>query len=478
MRGIIRVAEPVVVLGSGPTLAMPDDLVAAAGNLARLPSVDPARLAPPDAVPMSRAVGDGVAFLQFTSGSTSAPKGVVVTHANLMSNLGYIHDCFGHDRSSVAVTWLPVFHDMGLVDGMLEPIFGGFRCFAMPPHAFVQRPGRWLRAITRYRATHSGGPNFAYDLCVAKVTDEELAELDLASWRVAYNGAEPIRVSTLDSFAARFSARGFRSGAFHPCYGLAEATLKVTGNSAAELTHRAFDAELLERGEVREVDAETPRARMLASSGRPFDDLSVAIVEPQSRVALGPRALGEIWVAGPTVAAGYYRDAVATADAFGATLVDGDGRAYLRTGDLGFMVDGELFVAGRSKDVIILSGRNIYPQDVEQSAEGAHEALAPGGTVAFSIDDGQSERLVVLVESARRPNPDAPEPFADVATAVERAIARDHQVDPDVVAVVPRGALLKTSSGKIRRRACAAAYRSGEIVTLEERRRPGPEALR
>jgi acyl-CoA synthetase (AMP-forming)/AMP-acid ligase II len=408
--------------------------------------------------------------LQFTSGSTASPKCVTVGHANLMNNLGYIYECFEHDASSVAVTWLPVFHDMGLVGEMLGPIFGGFRCFAMPPHAFVQRPARWLRAITRYRATHSGGPNFAYDLCVDRVSPAEASTLDLGSWRVAYNGAEPIRVSTLTSFTERFADRGFRAASFHPCYGLAEATLKVTGNSAASVRHRVLDAERLERGEVVEVRADASRARWLASCGRPCADLSLAIVDPETRRLREPGSLGEIWLAGPSVAWGYYRDDEASERTFHATLAGEDpssGRRYLRTGDLGFIVDGELYVAGRMKDLIILSGRNLYPQDIERSAESAHPSLEPGGTVAFPIDDGLRERLVVLVESARSAGGSTDDGPRDVALAVHRAVAREHQIDPDVVAIVSRGSLLKTSSGKIRRGACRAAFRSGDLAVLD-----------
>ena len=471
IREILRIAQPSVLLASGPALATSEDLHASAPDLARLPAVDPAHLPPATgSSPLARP--DAPAFLQFTSGSTSAPKGVIVTHANLMNNLGNIYDRFQHDASSVSVTWLPVFHDMGLIDGMLQPIFGGFRCYAMPPHAFIQRPSRWLRAIMRMRATHSGGPNFAYDLCIQKITLAEAAGLDLGSWRVAYNAAEPIRVSTLARFVERFAGYGFRASAFHPSYGLAEATLAVTTSSAEDLHHRAFDAEGLERGEVMEVDPNTPRARWLASSGRTFADVDVAIVDPDSRRRLDERRLGEIWVAGPSVAAGYFANEEAGEHTFRATTVGGDaengptGRNYLRTGDYGFLVGGELFVAGRRKDLIILAGRNLYPQDIELSAESADPAIQSGATVAFSIDDGRRERLVVLVEWAR-PSIEGPvSDSAEVAIAVQRAVARDHRVDPDVVALVARGALLKTSSGKIRRAACRAAYRSGALTVL------------
>jgi acyl-CoA synthetase (AMP-forming)/AMP-acid ligase II len=392
----------------------------------------------------------------------------MVTHANLMSNLDCIHACFEHDRDSVSVTWLPVFHDMGLIDGMLEPIFGGFRCLAMPPVAFLQRPARWLRAITRYRATHSGGPNFAYDLCIEKVSPSEMAELDLSSWRVAYDGAEPIRVSTLEEFARTFGPRGFRASAFHPSYGLAEATLGVACGRATALHPRTLDADALERGEVREVPVGASRARTIASCGVPFPGLELVIVDPESREVLREGELGEIWVSGPGVAAGYFDNVQATQETFGARTRRDDRGPFLRTGDLGFVRAGEVYVTGRRKDMIILAGRNLYPQDVERSAESASTSIAVGGAVAFAIDDGHREHLIVLVENARRSSlSDGATAFHDVIDAVRRAIAVDHQVDATVIALVPVGALLKTSSGKIRRQACKRAFQLADIEVLE-----------
>jgi acyl-CoA synthetase (AMP-forming)/AMP-acid ligase II len=467
---VARASEPCLILAGAKAFPVSDDLGALAPALSQCPIVDPATLSGPSEAPRARA--DGIAFLQFTSGSTSAPKGVVVTHANLMNNLGYIHECVDHSRASVSVMWLPVYHDMGLIDGMLEPIFGGFRCLAMPPHAFVQRPARWLRAISRYRATHGGGPNFAYDLCVAKIPAAEAAELDLSSWRYAHNGAEPIRLSTLEAFAERFAASGFRLGNFHPCYGLAEATLKVTGGAADTLRHRYFDARALERDELIEVHDGAEGARAIASSGPPFRDFTLAIVDPETNADLGERRIGEIWLSGPSVTAGYYGDERATEAAFGARMEPGARGPFLRTGDLGFIVGRELYVAGRLKDLIILSGRNIYPQDVERSVETAHDLLWGGCAAAFSIDDGQREHLAVLFECVRRPSDGATNAdFSDVIDAVERAVARDHLVGASVLAVLPRGALLKTSSGKIRRRACRRAFQEGSFEVLQRRER-------
>jgi acyl-CoA synthetase (AMP-forming)/AMP-acid ligase II len=465
---IARVSRPSVILASGKMLTVAQDLSAMASSLARCSLIDPCGLRPAAFELGSRAERQVVAFLQFTSGSTSAPKGVMVTHANLMSNLDSIHDCFEHDRDTVSVTWLPVFHDMGLIDGMLEPIFGGFRCLAMPPVAFLQRPARWLRAITCYRATHSGGPNFAYDLCVEKVSPSEITKIDLSSWRVAYDGAEPIRVSTLDKFARAFGPRGFRTSAFHPSYGLAEATLGVACGRATALHPRTLDADALERGELREVAVGASRARTIASCGVPFPGLELVIVDPESRHAVPEGELGEIWLSGPSVAAGYYDNMEATQESFGARTQPDDRGPFLRTGDLGFMRAGEVYVAGRRKDMIILAGRNLYPQDVERSAESASAAIPVGGTVAFAVDDGHREHLIVLVENARRSSlSSGSTAFHDLVDAVRRAIAVDHQVDATVIAVVPVGALLKTSSGKIRRQACKRAFQLGDIEVLE-----------
>jgi acyl-CoA synthetase (AMP-forming)/AMP-acid ligase II len=357
---------------------------------------------------------------------------------------------------------------MGLIDGMLEPIFAGFRCYAMPPHAFIQRPSRWLRAITQYRATHGGGPNFAYELCVRKVTQGEAESLDLSSWRYAHNGAEPIRVPTLEAFAQRFAASGFGIGHFHLCYGLAEATLKVTGGSAAALHHRSFEGDALERGELHEVEAGAPRARSIASCGPRFVDFDLAIVDPETGTELSEGQMGEIWLSGPSVSPGYYRNAAATAGVFQARLRPTGRGPYLRTGDLGFVIDGELYVAGRLKDLIIMAGRNIYPHDVERSVESVDGSLDVGCAVAFSIDDGRREHLIVVVECASGPSTSSSgRTPRELAALARRAIARDHSVDVRVIAMVPRGALLKTSSGKIRRRACKHAYERGELAIFE-----------
>jgi acyl-CoA synthetase (AMP-forming)/AMP-acid ligase II len=471
---VAAVSEPAVILATGPSIGMLDELRRLVPQLARCPSSDPANVGGTARATSNEARGDGAAFLQFTSGSTSAPKGVVVSHANLMHNLAYIRDGFGQTARSISVAWLPVYHDMGLIDGMLGPLFGGFRCYAMPPHAFLQRPVRWLRAIAKYRATHSGGPNFAYEMCVAKVTEREASELDLSSWEVAYNGAEPIRSTTIDAFAARFGRSGFRLDAFYPCYGLAEATLKVSGGRAGTLANLVVDATALAVGRTVDVPPEATGSRVVCSVGRTSHDVRVVVVDSKTGDRKVDGQVGELWIAGPSVACGYFRDRQATRSVFEGRLREEPSQAFLRTGDLGFVRRDELYVTGRLKDLIIVAGRNIYPQDVEHSAERSFEGLAVGSAAAFAIEADGRESFAVLIETTSggcqidRGSGTAVASLGEVATAVVRAIVRDHQVTPARVAVVPVGALLKTSSGKIRRAACRRAYSSGKIAILEE----------
>jgi acyl-CoA synthetase (AMP-forming)/AMP-acid ligase II len=464
---VVQVSKPSVVLTAGSRAAIAEELRTQVPDLAACALVDVSQLNAPRTAPPSRgrARAHDLAFLQFTSGSTSTPRAVMVTHANLVHNLRAIHRGFGHDPRSVSVTWLPVYHDMGLIDGMLGPLFGGFRCVAMPPHVFLQRPHRWLQAISRFRGTHSGGPNFAYDLCVEKISPDEARALDLSSWRVAYNGAEPVRPATLEAFARRFETAGFDRRALCPSYGLAEATLKVTCGSVASLRPMTVDAAQLQEGVVREVAGESgPGVRAIASCGPVPEELDILVVEPQSRHERREGEIGEIWISGPSVAAGYFRAPDETNETFQARTEDGRG-PFLRTGDLGFVRDGELYVVGRHKDLIILAGRNLYPQDVELSACRAHPALHGGCAAAFAVDDGQREHLIVLVEAGQSSPSEAPG-LSGVVEAVRQAIARDHEVEPSVVGVVRTGALLRTSSGKIRRHACRRAYSAGEMLLV------------
>jgi acyl-CoA synthetase (AMP-forming)/AMP-acid ligase II len=405
---------------------------------------------------------DALAFLQYTSGSTSAPKGVMVSHANLLHNLGYANYVEENDRESVSVSWLPVIHDMGLIEGVLEPMFAAYPAYLMAPAAFLQRPVRWLRAMSKYRATNSGGPNFAYDLCVRKVTDAQLSELDLSAWRVAYNGAEPVCADTLVAFHERFQSAGFRWRSFYPVYGLAEATLVVSsGRRSYEPSIRPVDAGAIGRGGLLPPTSATSIVRRLVPCGHVGFDTHVAIVDPETLRACEQNQIGEIWVKSPSVARGYWRRAVQTAETFGAYLDNGDG-PFLRTGDLGTLSDGELIVTGRLKDVLIVRGLKHYPQDLELTAERQHSALRPGCSAAFAIERDGAESVVIAAGIDPRQLP-AEEPartrqLCDIASEIRRAIVDDHGIVLDAISFIAIGAVPKTSSGKLRRHACRAAF--------------------
>jgi amino acid adenylation domain-containing protein len=401
--------------------------------------------------------GEAVAFLQYTSGSTSDPKGVIVTHGNLLHNEELIRQAFGQSEESVIVGWLPLYHDMGLIGNVLQPLYANARCILMSPLAFLQQPARWLRAISQFRATTSGGPNFAYELCARKATPELLESLDLSSWQVAFNGAEPVRSATLERFAEVFAPCGFRREALYPCYGLAEATLLVTGGALTAKSVETVDAQMLATHHVAESRNEE-LARPLVSCGSTWGDQRVVIVDPETGVPCSPDRVGEIWVAGPSIARGYWGRPDETARLFAARLSTGEG-PFLRTGDLGFLREGDLFVTGRLKDLIILRGRNLYPQDLELTAESSHPALRPGCGAAFSVDIGAEEKLVLVHELERGGEGAA----KNVAAAIRRAVAEEHEVQVHEIVFLSHGTLPKTSSGKIQRQACRQLYLAGKL---------------
>jgi len=421
--------------------------------------------APADGDIEPRAHGDRVAFLQYTSGSTAAPKGVIVTHENLIVNERMITRGFETDDRSVCVGWLPLFHDMGLIGNILNPIYAGYPCHLMSPTAFLQRPLRWLEMISARSGTVSGGPNFAYDLCALRATEEDKARLDLSSWAVAFNGAEPVRADTLKRFARAFASCGFREDAFFPCYGLAEATLFVSGGPrTAGPVYGRFDAEALERHRV--APGESKSSRALVSSGRSAVDQDILILDAENGEPLSGDRVGEIAVLGENVAHGYWNREEETAAAFFRHERDGVARRGLRTGDLGFLRDGELFVAGRLKDLIIIRGRNHYPHDIELTAASAHRALRPGGGAAFSVDVDGEERLV-LAQEIRRSALRAPD-FETWAAAIRQAVADIHELQLYAIVFLKPGALPKTSSGKTQRRACRKAWLAGNLPMLAQ----------
>jgi 8-amino-7-oxononanoate synthase len=384
-------------------------------------------------------------------------------------------------RSQSGVFWLPSFHDMGLIGGILVPLYGGKFNVLMSPVAFLQKPLRWLQAISKYRATISGGPNFAYELCVRKTTPEQRASLDLSSWSLAFNGAEPVRPETLDAFAEAFAVSGFRREAFFPCYGLAESTLMVTGGMKFEPpVVRAFDAAALETGSAIVRTGFVPGTRRLVGAGRELDGQDVRIVDPQTCEALPPGRIGEIWVSGPSVAQGYWNRPDATSETFNAMLAVPDAQSrtqsakkwrpnpgpYLRTGDLGFFDTGELFVTGRLKDLIIVRGRNHYPQDIEHSVEDASPLVRAGSVAAFSVDVDGRERVVVVAE-LERGRREADE-MAVAFDAIRKRLAIEHEVALEGLVMVRPNSIAKTSSGKIQRHACKRQFLDGTLEVVEQ----------
>jgi amino acid adenylation domain-containing protein len=432
---------------------------------------------PPDGADAWRDPGadrDTLAFLQYTSGSTALPKGVMVSHGNLLHNEGLIEAACGHGPETPCVSWLPLYHDLGLIGNMIQSLYVGTPCTLMAPVAFLQSPIRWLRAVSQYGAHTSGGPNFAYELCVAKTTPEQRAGLDLSRWRVAFNGAEPVRQETLERFVRTFAPYGFRAAALFPCYGLAETTLIVTG-PARELphVHRAFRADELTRNRAVPAAAEEVGARELVGCGGVLGDQRVAIVDPETRRRRAPGGVGEIWVAGPSVAGGYWNRPEETVETFQAQIQadsnfhdEGNpGDLYLRTGDLGFFHEGELYITGRRKDLIIIRGSNHYPQDIELTAERSHPALRPGGGAAFSVEVEGDERLVIVQEIQREQRR---ADIEEIAAAVRKAVADEHEVQLWALAVIKPGALPKTSSGKVQRRQTKADFLSGAFAERGE----------
>ncbi|MBI2893619.1 MAG: fatty acyl-AMP ligase [Deltaproteobacteria bacterium] len=397
-----------------------------------------------------------LAFLQYTSGSTATPRGVMLTHGNLLHNSAMITEGFGVTPGMCGVSWLPPYHDMGLIGGILQPLYAGVSTFLMSPMDFLQRPLTWLQAISRHRAAASGGPNFAYDLCVRRTTPEQRAELDLGCWKVAYSGAEPVRAATLEKFADAFAVSGFRAEAFLPCYGLAEATLFVTGGSASPKPRvETFDAaELAHHRAVPAGGSDRP----LVSCGRVAGSQRLIVVDPDTLEELPPDRVGEVWLHGPSVASGYFGRPEETAATFAGHLAGTGEGPFLRTGDLGFLRDGELFITGRIKDVIIVDGRNHYPQDIELTVERSHPVVRPGCCAAFSVDGRGVDRLVVTLELNPSRVQGGPPSSGEVIAAVRAAVAREHDLRVDDMVLLQPGTIPKTTSGKIQRHACRNGY--------------------
>lgn len=405
-----------------------------------------------------------IAFLQYTSGSTATPKGVMISHNNLLSNLALIEKSFGITKEDQGIFWLPPYHDMGLIGGILQPIYSGTPFTLMPHLLFLQRPIRWLQAISRFRATISGGPNFAYSLCTNKIKPEQREQLDLSSWRVAFNGAEPIYHKTLDQFADYFAPCGFRRKAFATCYGLAESTLFVVGgtrNVPPRLKNCLING--IEQNKVIDSPERTEETRTLVSCGQIYSEQKIIIVNAETHELCLPDEIGEIWVSGPSVASGYWNKPVETAFTFGAKLSNDNQDTFLRTGDLGFINEGELYVTGRIKNLIISNGKNHYSHDIERCVEASHQAILPSGCAVFSILNNEREDLIVVVELAHKFHVSEEEIF----NAIHEAVSVNHGLRVTDIRLTRPGAIPRTTSGKTRHFLCKQYYVEGKLKEIE-----------
>ncbi len=408
---------------------------------------------------------DDLAFLQYTSGSIGSPKGVMVNHANLMTNEAAIQAGLGLTSEDIGLSWLPFYHDMGLIGGILQPVYTGFPMLLMSPMRFLQHPLDWLTAISSHRVTLSGGPNFAYELCVRKIKPSERPGLDLRSWTVASNGSEPIHPQTMERFTQAFAPCGFTQAAFYPCYGLAEATLFVAGPARGTVPIvRRFDKSALQEKRVA-IATDDKNAVPLPACGRSWGDHTIAIVEPRSGEPCNPGRIGEIWVSGASVAQGYWNQPEETEHTFRAYMTPGGG-SYLRTGDLGFIHEGELFISGRLKDLIIIRGRNYHPQDIERVLDDAAAGLRPRCSAAFSVTIDGEERLVVAAEVQREVIKQDTDEREALMAAIRTTITERCELEVFAVVLIVPGSIPKTSSGKIRRQACKAGFEDGTLAVV------------
>lgn len=408
---------------------------------------------------------DTIAFLQYTSGSTSLPKGVMVSHGNLLANELMIQRCIESSVDSVFVTWLPIYHDMGLIGNLLQAVWLGCSCYFMAPVSFLQRPVRWLKAVSRYRGTVSGGPNFAYQLCADKVDPKECEALDLSSWNVAFNGAEPVRYATVQAFSKAFAGAGFGHRAPLPCFGMAESTLMASGGGPGEdpVFLHVDPAGLRER---RVVPVAPGQGTALVGCGKSVVNQVLRIVDPQTLELCPPDRIGEIWLSGDHIGLGYWGKPEVSEATFQARIAGSGEGPFLRTGDLGFVHEGELFVAGRVKDLMIVRGVNYYPQDIELCVESADPALVPAGAAAFTVDEGAGEQAVAVVEVART-HLRKVDPLRLAAQVRQRVLEKCELLLKEVVLLRP-GSLPKTSSGKVQRSYTRQLYLADELQRVDK----------
>lgn len=407
--------------------------------------------------PLALSAND-IAFIQYTSGSTTKPKGVVITHGNILANQEMIRQAFRHDAQTVVVSWLPLHHDMGLIGSLLQPLYVGGRCILASPLSFLQRPVRWLRAISDYRATTSGAPNFAYELCARQITVESCATLDLSSWTLAFCGSEPVRPASMQRFASRFAQSGFKASALYPCYGMAEATLFVTGGTAGE----GARSNEFPRRRFAAVSTDVKESQPITNCGKPVAPARIAVVDPGTHIALGENAVGEICVAGPHVSPGLWDprngDGIKP---FDGRVIDIDGTPHIRSGDAGILVAGDLHVVGRLKDMVIVRGANVHAEDIEQTLLEQPEADDIEAIAAIAVERDASEELVLLCELApRAPRSGLP---ISIAKALSRRVAEAHGMTPAEMVLLSPRSIPRTTSGKIQRGQARAAWLEGRL---------------
>lgn len=468
--GILRDAEVRVVLTDSAQAPEISAWLAAEGmNDVRCLATDDRTLGDPGAYVQPSLNPQDLAFLQYTSGSTSDPKGVMVSHGNLLANEGAIHRSAGTTSESRFGGWLPFYHDMGLIGHILHPLYIGGSAVLMSPTSFLRRPYRWLKMIDDYGVTIGGGPNFAFDLCVRRVTDEQLGTLDLSRWTAAANGAEPIRRETVQAFTERFAPTGFRAESFFPCYGMAETTLLVSGTPLGlSPVNRAVDPAALEQGRLG-VPAEGGPSRTLVSSGVVHaEDFEVRIVDPETFLEQPQGGVGEIWVKGDSVASGYWKRPLTNEEIFDAHITDAegnrDGGGWLRTGDLGVLEDGQLYVTGRLKEIVIFAGRNLYPQDVERAVQSSDGSLGFGSGAVFSVETDREHLIIVQEVRASAVSTD----LRAVATGAQSLIGKEFNVSAGNVVLVRPGTIRKTTSGKIQRTLMRKLFLQGALTPLYE----------